>query len=156
MLAQGKAQMTDHGRQDFERFTGPALASQDDDSPAAAPRSSGHAPDNARQPIGVVLEISGSGSQIALDLQRINECMADDDPSIALAGQVGSQIKIRVGDSWLLASVRDQRKDRRTEGGIIAHIDFLGEGGEEKLTGRIHGFRRGVTRYPIPVAARKS
>ena len=57
---------------------------------------------------------------------------------MALAGQVGNQIKIRVGDAWLLASVRDQRKDRRTEGGIMAHIDFLGEGGEEKLTGRIH------------------
>jgi DNA helicase HerA-like ATPase len=140
--------MTDHGRQDFERFTGPALGSGEDDAPA----SGGAAPDNSRLPIGVVLEVSGSGSQVAFDLQRINECMADPDPSVALAGQVGSQIKIRVGDAWLLASVRDQRKDRRTEGGIIAHIDFLGEGGEEKLTGRIHGFKRGVTRYPVPGA----
>ena len=108
--------------------------------------------DNARHPIGVVLEISGAGSQIALDLQRLNECMDDDDRSISLAGQVGSQIKIRVGDAWLLANVRDQRKDRRASNGIIAHIDFLGEGAEEKLTGRIHGFKRGVTRYPVPGA----
>ncbi|MFL0357422.1 ATP-binding protein [Erythrobacter sp. GH1-10] len=108
--------------------------------------------DNAGMPIGVVLEISGAGSQIALDIQRLNECMDDSDPSIALAGQVGSQIKIRVGDAWLLASVRDQRKDRRSETGIIAHIDFLGEGSEEKLTGRINGFKRGVTRYPVPGA----
>jgi hypothetical protein len=107
--------------------------------------------DNASQPIGVILEIAGSGSQIALDLERLNECMADADPSIALAGQVGSQVKIRVGSSWLLASVRNQRQDRRA-GGILANIDFLGEGQEEKLTGRIHGFRRGVTRYPIPGA----
>ena len=139
--------MADHGNPDFERFTGAqplgSVASED-----AGGRSSSH--DNTRIPIGVVLEISGSSSQVAFDLQRINECMADPDASIALAGQVGSQIKVRVGDSWLLASVRDQRKDRRTEGGIIAHIDFLGEGSEEKLTGRIHGFRRGVTRYPIP------
>ncbi len=140
--------MTDHGRQDFERFTGPNPVGQAEHAPAAA--AGGH--DNARLPIGVVLEISGSGSQIALDLQRLNECMDDADPSIALAGQVGSQIKIRVGEAWLLANVRDQRKDRRTEGGIIAHIDFLGEGAEEKLTGRIHGFRRGVTRYPVPGA----
>lgn len=110
------------------------------------------AQDNARLPIGVVLEISGAGSQIALDLQRLNECMEDADRSIALAGQVGSQIKIRVGDAWLLANVRDQRKDRRAENGIVAHIDFLGEGSEEKLTGRIHGFKRGVTRYPVPGA----
>ena len=108
--------------------------------------------ENATQPIGVVLEIAGSGSQIALDLERLNQCMEDADPSIALAGQVGSQIKIRVGNSWLLASVRNQRQDRRANGGIIADIDFLGEGQEEKLTGRIHGFRRGVTRYPVPGA----
>ncbi|MEL6708196.1 MAG: DUF87 domain-containing protein [Pseudomonadota bacterium] len=107
---------------------------------------------NASMPIGVVLEISGSGSQVAFDLQRMNECQEDVDPSIALSGQVGSQIKIRVGDAWLLANVRNQRKDRRTEGGVIANIDFLGEGSEEKLTGRIHGFKRGVTRYPVPGA----
>ncbi len=108
--------------------------------------------ENAKQPIGVVLEISGAGSQVAIDLQRLGECMEDADPSIALAGQVGSQIKIRVGDAWLLANVRDQRKDRRNDKGITANIDFLGEGQEEKLTGRIHGFRRGVTRYPVPGA----
>ncbi|MBA3864269.1 MAG: ATPase [Erythrobacter sp.] len=143
--------MTDLGRQNFERSTGTDAAGQADYSaPAAAAAAGGH--DNARLPIGVVLEISGSGSQIALDLQRLNECMEDADPSIALAGQVGSQIKIRVGDAWLLANVRDQRKDRRNDAGIIAHIDFLGEGSEEKLTGRIHGFKRGVTRYPVPGA----
>jgi DNA helicase HerA-like ATPase len=120
--------------------------------PVAAAAAQGAAIDNSRDPIGVVLEIAGSGSNIALDLQRLQECTADDDPSIALAGQVGSQIKIRVGNGWLLASVRTQRQDSKTPGGILAAIDFLGEGDEERLTGRIHGFRRGVTRYPIPGA----
>ncbi|QFT76975.1 ATP-binding protein [Erythrobacter sp. THAF29] len=127
------------------------MANQNFDQAAKAGASAEGA-DNSRMPIGVVLEISGAGSQIALDIQRLNECMEDADPSIALAGQVGSQIKIKVGSGWLLASVRDQRKDRRSETGIIAHIDFLGEGVEEKLTGRINGFRRGVTRYPVPGA----
>jgi hypothetical protein len=135
--------MDELGKQTFQSFDGASGARQ---SSAAAPA------DNAMEPIGVVLEIAGSGSQIALDLERLNECMADEDPSIALAGQVGSQIKIRVGNAWLLASVRNQKQDRRSGGGIIANIDFLGEGNEEKLTGRIHGFRRGVTRYPIPGA----
>ncbi len=116
-------------------------------TPQAAP-----AIDNAREPIGIVLEIAGSSSQIALDLTRLQECSADVDPSISLAGQVGSQVKIRVGKSWLLASVRTQRQDSKTPGGIVANIDFLGEGDEERLTGRIHSFRRGVTRYPIPGA----
>jgi hypothetical protein len=109
------------------------------------------ASENADQPVGVVLEIAGSGSLIAIDLQRLNECSEDSDPSIAMAGQVGSQIKIRVGNNWLLASVRNQRQDRKA-GSILANIDFLGEGVEEKLTGKLHGFRRGVTRYPVPGA----
>jgi DNA helicase HerA-like ATPase len=121
------------------------------EAPAAAPAQAAPV-DNSRDPIGVVLEIAGSGSHIALDLQRLQECATDDDPSVALAGQVGSQIKIRVGNGWLLASVRTQRQDSKTPGGILAAIDFLGEGDEERLTGRIHGFRRGVTRYPIPGA----
>jgi DNA helicase HerA-like ATPase len=108
--------------------------------------------DNAREPIGVVLEIAGAGSQIALDLQRLTECSADADPSVALAGKVGSQIKIRVGNSWLLASVRTQKQDSRTPDGIFAAVDLLGEGDEERLTGRIHSFRRGVTGYPVPGA----
>ena len=48
--------------------------------------------DNAREPIGVILEIAGSGSQIALDLQRLQECAGDADPAVAMAGQVGSQV----------------------------------------------------------------
>ncbi|QZD88520.1 DUF87 domain-containing protein [Qipengyuania psychrotolerans] len=107
--------------------------------------------ENGAQPIGVVLEISGAGSQVAIDLQRLGECSEDEDPSVAMAGQVGSQIKIRVGNNWLLASVRNQKQDRKA-GSILANIDFLGEGVEEKLTGRLHGFRRGVTRYPVPGA----
>lgn len=117
-----------------------------------APPAEGIVGGNAMQPIGVVLEIGGSGSQIAIDIQRLNECMEDEDPSIALAGQVGSQIKIRVNNNWLLASVRNQKQDRRAEGSIITNIDFLGEGQEEKLTGKLHGFKRGVTRYPVPGA----
>ncbi|WP_296675114.1 DUF87 domain-containing protein [Novosphingobium sp.] len=122
------------------------------DAAQAAASVSAAGPDNARDPIGVVLEIAGSGSNIALDLTRLQECSGDTDPSVALAGQVGSQVKIRVGRGWLLASVRTQRQDSKTPGGILAAIDFLGEGEEERLTGRIHSFRRGVTRYPIPGA----
>ena len=141
--------MVEASQSSFERFadqSGPAQA--DGSGPSAEEISD----TNATMPIGVVLEISGSGSQVAFDLQRLNQCMEDADPSIALSGQVGSQIKIRVGDAWLLASVRNQRKDRRSESGIIANIDFLGEGAEEKLTGKIHGFKRGVPRYPVPGA----
>lgn len=134
-----------------------SLNNQDLGQPGGAPDAAAggavaEAWDNASEPIGIVLEIAGSGSAIALDLQRLQECAEDQDPSVALAGQVGSQIKIRVGRTWLLASVRTQRQDPKASGRIMAQIDFLGEGDEERLTGRIHSFRRGVTRYPIPGA----
>ncbi len=100
--------------------------------------------------IGFVMEIAGSGSQVTLDAAILNGFMGHADPSVAMAGQVGSQIKIRVGNTWLLASIRTQKLHERDHGVIMAQVDFLGEGDEEKLTGRIYNFRRGVTRYPVP------
>ena len=142
--------MTDMSSGSFERT---APASQQDLSPGGQPVP---APEisNASEPIGIVLEIAGSGSQIALDLQRLQECSDDSDPSVALAGQVGSQIKIRVGKSWLLASVRTQKQDSRTPGGILANIDFLGEGeqgagcDEEGEVGHVFPFRRAERKKP--------
>ncbi|NKJ41050.1 hypothetical protein FHT17_001583 [Novosphingobium sp. SG916] len=103
-------------------------------------------------PIGVVVDVAGSGSGIALDLHRLEDCMDDPDPTVALSGQVGSQIKVRVGRGWVLGSVRNQRRDGKVDGGALAHLDFLGEGEEDPRTGRIFGFRRGVTRFPVPGA----
>lgn len=134
--------MTDFAGHDFrEGEAVPAEGEQPD-----APRRKS----NTSRPVGVVLDVTGAGAIIALDTERLTECSQDDDPALALAGQVGSQVKIRAGADWLLGTVRNQRRDRRGTGGIIAEVDFLGEGAEEKLTGRIRGFRRGVTRYPVP------
>ncbi|MBB3479327.1 hypothetical protein FHW97_003403 [Novosphingobium sp. SG754] len=108
--------------------------------------------DCALSPIGVVVDVAGSGSGIALDLHRLEDCMDDADPTVALSGQVGSQIKVRVGRGWLLGSVRNQRRDGKVDGGALAQLDFLGEGEEDPATGRIFGFRRGVTRFPVPGA----
>ena len=122
---------------------------------AVAPSAAAHAPNasnNAAHHIGFVMEIAGSGSQVTLDAAILNELMSNSDPSIAMAGQVGSQIKIRVGNTWLLASIRTQKLHEREQGVIMAAVDFLGEGDEEKLTGKIYNFRRGVTRYPVPGA----
>lgn len=143
--------MSDMGKQQFN-----ADMAVDDDRqitlPPLAASQTAASVDNAHRPIGFVREIAGSSSAIALDLARLEECSADVDPSVAMSGKVGSQIKIRVGNSWLLASVRTQRQDVAVEGGVVAQIDFLGEGEEERLTGRIYGFRRGITRYPVPGA----
>lgn len=100
--------------------------------------------------IGVVFEISGSSSQVVLDLDRLDALADHPDPSIASAGQVGSQIKLRVGHTWLIANVRAMRLSETHDSRVVAQIDFLGEGDEEKLTGKLYRFRRGVTRYPSP------
>src|SRR3546814_10069007 len=66
--------------------------------------------------------------------------------TVAMAGQVGSQIKVRVGGLWLLANVRDMRLENPDGDLIVANVDFLGEGIEDPITGNLKGFRRGVTR----------
>ncbi|PAL21422.1 ATP-binding protein [Sphingopyxis sp. GW247-27LB] len=100
--------------------------------------------------VGEVIDIAGSTSRIILDAGAIGRLAGSGDPAVAMAGQVGAQIKVRVGNVWLLASIRDQQLHEGDRGVIVASVDFLGEGDEEKLTGRIHNFRRGVTRYPVP------
>jgi hypothetical protein len=102
--------------------------------------------------IGIVLEIAGSSSQVMFDPAAMAVIAHDPDPAAAAAGQVGGQIKLRVGNSWLIANVRSLRLDDFTTGRIVAHIDFLGEGDEERLTGKLYNFRRGVTRFPAPGA----
>jgi hypothetical protein len=69
------------------------------------------------------------------------------DPAVAMSGQVGSQVKMIVDNAWLIANVRTMSAD--DNGGISAHVDFLGEGTRDS-SGKMSHFRRGVTRYPIP------
>ncbi len=110
--------------------------------------------ENARRPIGVVRDVSGGTAAVVLDPDRLEECLRDPDQAIAMSGQVSSQIKIRVGNTWLLGVVRTLRQATIDEqhGGVVAEVDFLGEGDTERLTGNIFAFRRGVTRYPMPGA----
>jgi DNA helicase HerA-like ATPase len=104
----------------------------------------------ARDRIGVVIEISGSSSQIRLDSAAMDRLLDAEDSSLSMGGQIGSLIKVKVGSNWLMANVRTLKADGEREGSIIGFIDFLGEGDEERLTGKIYNFRRGVTRYPTP------
>ncbi|WP_425228590.1 ATP-binding protein [Sphingomonas sp.] len=102
--------------------------------------------------IGTVVSIAGSASRVLLDRAAVVTAGSDPDPAVGFAGQVGGQIKMRVGGAWIVANVRALRLDETSGTAIIADIDFLGEGDEEKLTGKLYNFRRGVTRYPQPGA----
>jgi len=112
----------------------------------AAPARSASGPATV-PPIGQVVDIAGSGSQVRLDAATLNSLSSHSDPSVAMSGQVGSQVKMVVGNAWLIANVRTMRA--ADSGDIIANIDFLGEGSRD-ASGKMTHFRRGVTRYPIP------
>jgi uncharacterized protein len=105
----------------------------------------------AHEAVGGVMEISGGGAVIALDPARLTELARDPDPSVAMSGQVGSQVKIEASRRWLLANIRSLRITE-DQAGITAEVDFLGEGEEDPQTGRLINFKRGVTGYPIPGA----
>jgi hypothetical protein len=102
------------------------------------------------QPIGTVIEVSGGGARIRVDGQRLRELATDQDPSVALSGQVGSQVKLECGRKWLLANVRNLKVDENGNDTVTAEIDFLGEGDEDDQSGKLVDFKRGITSYPIP------
>ena len=114
-----------------------------DEAPASPAKTKSAAPGA----IGQVVEIAGSGSQIRIDAAALSALQSHADASIAMSGQVGSQVKMMVGSSFLIANVRTLRSGDNGE--LFAHVDFLGEGTKD-AAGNLGNFRRGVTRYPIP------
>ncbi len=126
----------DMGGQRFDRIRPASEASDMSDAAAA-------------HGIGAVSAIGGASSEVVFDMAALETLATSADPAVAGAGTVGSQIKLRAGSSWLIANVRALRLDERS-GAVVAQVDFLGEGDEEKLTGKLYSFRRGVTRYPVP------
>jgi uncharacterized protein len=103
--------------------------------------------------VGKVLDIAGSSSRILLDKSQLAKLAGSNDSCLAMCGQVGSLIKIKVSAIWLVANVRTLVAVPGDDNLVSGQIDFLGEGDEERLTGRIYNFRRGVTRYPMPGSA---
>src|SRR4029079_3885176 len=132
-------------RPNLREFLNEVSSFQEDEPPAAPAKPAGPAP----KAIGTVVEIAGSGSQIRMDAEGVTELQSHADPSIAMSGQVGSQVKTAVGNSWLIANVRTLKAG--DDGELVAHVDFLGEGNRDSAV-KMTNFRRGVTRYPIPGA----
>jgi uncharacterized protein len=132
-------------RPNLREFLNEVSSFQEDEAAAAPAKAAGPAP----AAIGTVVEIAGSGSQIRLDASVVAALQSHADHSIAMSGQVGSQVKTVVGNSWLIANVRTLKAGGPGE--LVAHVDFLGEGTRDS-SGKMSNFRRGVTRYPIPGA----
>src|SRR5579884_3665243 len=129
----------------LREFLNEVSSFQEDGSAHPAAKAAGPATGS----IGQVVEIAGSGSQVRLDAAAVTALQSHKDASIAMSGQVGSQVKTVVGNSWLIANVSTLRVGEAGE--LVAHVDFLGEGNRDS-TGAMTNFRRSVTRYPIPGA----
>ncbi len=114
----------------------------------AAPAATGTSSGAVSTQIGIVREIAGGSSLCRFNSAALRALADHPDPTARTAGQVSSQIKVKVGDLWLLGNVRDLRAgDDDTQ--VIARVDFLGEG-VEGAGGSLGDFRRGVTSYPMP------
>src|SRR5688572_2344949 len=128
----------------------PVPAPSDEPAPSPPPAPAPRQLVAHHETIGQVVEIAGSGAHVEIAGRRLIELVDDPDPTVAMSGQVGSQIKIASGRRWLLANVRRLRVTDAEAGVVLAEIDFLGEGDEEANSGRLVNFKRGITSYPIP------
>src|SRR3954466_8795437 len=83
-------------------------------------------------PIGRVVEVGGGSGRVELEVGRLAEVARDSDPSIALSGQVGGDVKLDAGLRWLLTNVRSVKRDDGEGGLVVAEIDSLVEGEEHE------------------------
>ncbi len=90
-----------------------------DEGPAPKPARSA-APDLSS--VGEVVEIAGSGSRIRMKAEALNALQSHSDPAVATSGQVGSQVKMVVGNAWLIANVRTLAAG--DDGIVMGQIDF--------------------------------
>lgn len=97
-------------------------------------------------PIGRIDSVSGNGAAIRLDPAAIELLGQDGDVAVAMAGEIGSMLRMIVAGRCVIASIHSLEA---AGDGIAASISFLGEGGLDEA-GHVSGFRRGVTRFPLP------
>ncbi|GLU24655.1 hypothetical protein SLE2022_405630 [Rubroshorea leprosula] len=128
---------------------GTAWGGFDGGEPEPVPGGTAH----MAEAIGAMIAIAGGSARVRLDAAALALAHAADPHAAggARAGEVGSLVKMRVGATWLVASVRTLALDG-VGAGMLGEVDFIGEG-REAADGTLAGFRRGVTRYPLPGCA---
>jgi len=96
--------------------------------------------------LGRIETVSGSGAETRLDPAMLRLIAQDSDAAVAMAGEIGSMLKMTVAGRCVIASVHGLGHEGNE---VSAQIAFLGEGMLD-AAGKIAAFRRGVTRYPLP------
>lgn len=101
--------------------------------------------------VGTIHEVAGHNSHAQLSLKVLQEYAQSSDSILKISAQLGTPVKIPTADGWLLAQVRSHRPSATgNPDALLAGIDFIGEAIADPETGILKGFRRGITRYPLP------
>lgn len=103
--------------------------------------------------VGTVRSTGAAGAQITLDgdaLCRVHN--QKEDSCLVRAGRIGSQVKIISGGTWVIATIRAVHSEDPIASGLLADVEFLGEGGADPDGSVAAPFHRGVTNYPVPGA----
>jgi DNA helicase HerA-like ATPase len=98
--------------------------------------------------IGSIESVASGRGQLRLDRAAVASLANQADVSTALAASIGGQVKIKVGNRWVLGKLRESRLDHTsTPPTIAASIDFVGEG-LENADGSLGNFHRGIASFP--------
>jgi DNA helicase HerA-like ATPase len=97
--------------------------------------------------IGIIEGVSAGSAIIRFDRSALEALRSNADSGLAMAGAVGSHLKIKVGSAWLLGSIRSTRLDASRADAILGEIELVGEGGSNSA-GHLDDFQRGITAYP--------
>ena len=103
------------------------------------------------QSIGEIVEVSGRGATAVFDKDAMDAIInaEDGDP---LVGQIGSMVRIHVTGSYVYAIIRELKNASLDGGpmGLIAEMDFVGQGERFGAEQRTILFGRGVSKFPVP------
>jgi len=101
------------------------------------------------QIVTCLMESVASGNvKLRLDRSAVANLGQLEDASMALAASIDGQVKIRVGNRWVLGKLRESSLDcETTPPTIVSSIDFVGEGIENE-DGSLGNFHRCIAGFP--------
>jgi len=99
--------------------------------------------------VGEILEISGAGCVCTFNEDAREAAISEGEAGSAMTGQMGSFMKVSVGDHCVFGVVRSLKEaGLGMHASLMAEVDFVGET-TKMPDGRVM-FRRGITKFPVP------
>lgn len=99
--------------------------------------------------IGELQTIDTASAVARLQMAPLISVRQAGDTALASAGTVGSLVKMKVGELYLIASIREVAAASPDATEAQAALEFIGEGTHGSGDG-LQNFKRGISRYPFP------